>query len=62
MASPQVANLAAKVLAVNPDLEPAEVFELIVRGSETLPGDDQGLKVIHPQQTIQLVWEGDRPH
>jgi len=30
MASPQVANLAAKILAVNPGLKPAEVIDLIV--------------------------------
>ena len=29
MASPQVVNLAAKMLAVNPTLKPAEVIEII---------------------------------
>ena len=39
MASPEVANLAAKVLAVNPGLTPPEVIEIIVKTSEkTLDG------------------------
>ncbi len=34
MASPQVANLAAKMLAVNPRLKPADVIKLIVDNAE----------------------------
>ena len=34
MASPQVANLAAKILAVNPALKPAEVIAIIKRTAE----------------------------
>jgi hypothetical protein len=34
MASPQVANLAAKILAVNPRLAPPEVVDLIVRTAD----------------------------
>ena len=34
MASPQVANLAAKMLAVNPKLGPTEVIRLIVNTAE----------------------------
>jgi len=34
MASPQVANLAAKILAVNPKLRPPEVIDIIVKTAE----------------------------
>ena len=34
MAAPQVANLAGKLLAVNPKLKPAEVIKLIVDSGE----------------------------
>jgi subtilisin family serine protease len=34
MASPQVANLAAKILAVNPKLRPSEVIDTIVKTAE----------------------------
>ena len=35
MSSPQVANLAAKILAVNPKLKPAEVIAIIRDTAET---------------------------
>jgi subtilisin family serine protease len=43
MASPQVANLAAKILAVNPKLKPAEVIKLIVDTAEPTPDGRRNL-------------------
>ena len=43
MASPQVANLAAKMLAVNPKLEPAKVIRLIVNTAERTPDGRRNL-------------------
>jgi subtilisin family serine protease len=43
MASPQVANVAAKMLAVNPKLKPAEVIRLIVDTAERTPDGRRNL-------------------
>jgi subtilisin family serine protease len=43
MASPQVANVAAKMLAVNPKLKPAEVIGLIVDTAERTPDGRRNL-------------------
>ncbi|HET8775062.1 MAG TPA: S8 family serine peptidase, partial [Thermoanaerobaculia bacterium] len=47
MSSPQVANLAAKLLAVDPSLTPAKVIALIREGAED--------KLIHPARTLALA-------
>jgi subtilisin family serine protease len=54
MASPNVANLAAKMLALNPKLSPAEVIALIEKGSDNLP-ENPALKLINPKKTIELL-------
>ena len=48
MAAPQVANLAAKLFAVNPELSVAEVRS-IIEDTATLEGD---LKVAHPADAV----------
>jgi hypothetical protein len=50
MASPQVANLAGKILAVNPKLTPAQVIKLIVENGERTADGRRNL--IHPQKTL----------
>lgn len=51
MASPQVANLAAKLFAMKPDLTPAQVKDLILKGSER-----QGrVNLINPRETMKLA-------
>jgi Subtilase family len=47
MSSPQVANLAAKLLAVSPSLTPAKVLALIREGAED--------KLIHPARSMALA-------
>lgn len=54
MASPQVANLAAKILALRPELKPAEVVRLIRAGAEPIP-DQPGRFIINPKKTIEAV-------
>ncbi len=49
MAAPQVANLAAKLFAVNPELSVAEV-RAIIEDTTTLEGD---LKVVHPANAVE---------
>lgn len=50
MASPQVANLAGKILAVNPKLKPAEVIKLIVDTGERTADGRRNL--IHPKKAL----------
>jgi len=51
MASPQVANLAAKILAVKPSLKPAEVIKIIVETAE--PSMDGRRRLIHPAKALE---------
>ena len=50
MAAPQVANLAGKLLAVNPKLRSADVIQLIVDGAERTADGRRNL--IHPKKTL----------
>lgn len=51
MASPQVANLAAKMLTVNPTLKPPQLIELIVQTAER--SDDGRRNLIHPRKAVE---------
>lgn len=50
MASPQVANLAAKMLAVNPALKPTELIRIIVDTGER--SADGRRNLMHPQKAL----------
>ena len=50
MASPNVANLAAKILAVNPKLKPAEVIDIIRRTAEKTADGRRNL--IDPKKAV----------
>ena len=50
MASPNAANLAAKILAVNPKLTPPQVIEIIRSTADTTPDGRRFL--INPQRAI----------
>ena len=54
MSSPQVANLAAKLLAVAPSLTPAKLISLIAQGAEP-SAQEPKIKLIHPARTMALV-------
>jgi subtilisin family serine protease len=54
MASPQVANLAAKLLAVNPKLTPQQLIKLINDGAEP-SSEDPKIKLINPKKSLALV-------
>ncbi len=54
MASPQVANLAAKILVLNPKLTPTEVIS-IIRSTSTPDLENKGLLLIHPKRAIEKV-------
>lgn len=50
MAAPQVAGLAAKMLALNPKLQPAELIALIVATADKTP--DGRRTLIHPKKAV----------
>lgn len=54
MAAPQVSNLAAKILALKPEMKPAEVVALIRANAEPAPGQ-AGRFVINPKKTIAAL-------
>jgi subtilisin family serine protease len=53
MAAPNVVNLAAKLLALDPDLTPPQVIKLIVDGAT--PSPDGRLHTINPQRSVELL-------
>jgi len=54
MAAPQVANLAAKILAIRPELKPADIIALIRANADPLP-DHPGRLIINPKRTIEAL-------
>jgi hypothetical protein len=54
MASPNAANLAAKLLTVNPELSTNDVISLIDRGADALEGAE-GLKLLNPAESMALL-------
>jgi hypothetical protein len=56
MASPEVANLAAKLFALDPTLKPADVMGLIRQGLEPAKSNPRIL-LINPQKSVELLKE-----
>ncbi len=54
MASPNVTNLAGKILAVNPDLKPEEVIDIIIKTS-TKSEEDENVLLINPKKAVELA-------
>jgi hypothetical protein len=50
-----VANLAAKLIALDPALTPPEVIALIEAGAEA--SEDGRLRLIHPERSLELLME-----
>jgi subtilisin family serine protease len=58
MASPQVANLAAKLLALKPALTPLQLKALILDGAERQPGRDGKpgrVNLLNPRKSLELA-------
>lgn len=55
MAAPQVANLAGKLLAINPKLSGAEVIKIITETSDPMPGNNPGRFIINPKAAVAKV-------
>jgi subtilisin family serine protease len=60
MAAPNALNLAAKLLALDPELGPGELIDLMKRGATPRQGDDSML-LIHQQRSVELL-EGRTAH
>lgn len=54
MASPQVANLAAKMLTINPALTPADLIA-IIKSTSTPDPEGKGLLLIHPKNAVAKI-------
>jgi hypothetical protein len=57
MASPNVVNLAAKLLALDPKLTPEETIRLILDGCDERIEGDHTMHVIHPKRSAELLAE-----
>ncbi len=53
MSSPNVVNLAAKVLAVSPELTPQELIDLMKSATET--SEDGRITLINPKATLEML-------
>jgi subtilisin family serine protease len=57
MSSPNVSNLAAKLLSVDPTLTPAELRQLIEDGCDEHRTGDRTVRLINPQRSMELLAE-----
>ena len=55
MSSPNVVNLAAKLLAVDPSLTPAELRELIDGGCDEHQTGDRTVRLINPKKSMEML-------
>ncbi|MEZ4386732.1 MAG: S8 family serine peptidase [Candidatus Krumholzibacteriia bacterium] len=54
MASPQVCNLAGKLVAIRPELQPAQIIDLIERGADPHP-DHPEILLLNPRRSLALA-------
>ncbi len=57
MASPNVVNLAAKLIAMDPKLTPKETIALILDGCDKKQEGDRTLNIINPKRSAELLKE-----
>jgi hypothetical protein len=58
MASPNVANTAGKLLAIDPSLSPPEVIELIKKGSDRRQDGEHEYLLLNPKRSVELARTG----
>lgn len=54
-ASPQVTNLAAKILALKPGLTPVQVKDIILKGCDEKQVGDRTVRLINPKKSLALL-------
>lgn len=57
MASPNVTNLAAKLIARDPSLSPKETANLIIDGADDMGENGKPMRVINPKRSMELLAE-----
>jgi hypothetical protein len=60
MASPEVANLAAKLFTLDPKLTPGDVIDLIKAGLEQNP-DDKRILLLNPKKSVEALKAKNAP-
>jgi subtilisin family serine protease len=55
MSSPNVTNLAAKLIALRPDLTPTQVRELIEKTAEEHQAGDRTVMLMHPKESLKML-------
>ncbi|MEJ2533035.1 MAG: S8 family serine peptidase [Halioglobus sp.] len=55
MSSPQVLNLAAKLLALEPDLSTADLRRLILQGADERSLGDRTIRLMNPKASVSLL-------
>jgi len=55
MASPQVLNLAGKLLALNPKLAPGDLRRLILEGADTKQLESREIRLMNPKRSLELL-------
>ena len=55
MSSPNVTNLAAKLLVKNPKLTPTQLRELIINGAEERKAGERMFRLINPKKSLELL-------
>jgi subtilisin family serine protease len=55
MASPQVQNLAAKLLALEPELSVDELRDLIIQGADEKRLEARTIRLMNPEKSLQLL-------
>ncbi|MBN2560742.1 MAG: S8 family serine peptidase [Phycisphaerae bacterium] len=55
MASPNAANLAAKLLAIDPSLTPPQVIELMKEGADKKTAGKTSFLLLNPKRTVELL-------
>lgn len=60
MASPQVLNLAGKLLALNPELTTSDLRRLILEGADTKQLESREIRLMNPKRSLELLEEAQR--
>lgn len=55
MSSPQVLNLAGKLLTLRPDLTPKQLRDLIINGADDRKAGNRTVKLMNPKRSIELL-------
>ena len=55
MSSPQVTNLASKLLALNPDLSTTELRRLLIDGADEVDLGERTIRLMNPQASLALM-------